>query len=96
MDIANGVWKSSCLAAALELGVFDLLKSTKHLKKEALTEQLGIQSFAIPEDFFDALVTMGLLLRDDEGYYSNPEDVEAFCTKGSENYMGILLYNKAS
>jgi hypothetical protein len=37
-----------------------------------------------------------LLERDANGYYSNTEDVEIYCVKDSEYYLGTILYNTAS
>jgi hypothetical protein len=48
---------------------------------------VGVDKFRIPEDFFDALVSMELLSLQN-GFYTNAEDVNVYCVKGKEDYMG--------
>jgi hypothetical protein len=56
--IATGPWKASCFCAALELGVFEVLKGGCRLDKDELAKRVGIDKFRVPEDYLDTLVAM--------------------------------------
>jgi uncharacterized membrane protein len=52
-----------------------------------LARAVGIEMFVRPEDFFDLLVSMEVLDKYN-GLYSNTIDVETYCLKEKEEYMG--------
>jgi hypothetical protein len=57
------------------------------MDKADLAHATGIERFSKPEDFFDFLVSVELLNKNN-GLYSNTIDVETYCLKGKEEYMG--------
>jgi hypothetical protein len=69
MRTAMGFWASKTLMSAVELGIFDALASSP-LDATALWLRLGIHERGA-RDFFDALVALGLLQRDNAGLYTN-------------------------
>jgi hypothetical protein len=85
--IATGAWKAGCFASAIELGVFECLKEGNKMGKTELAKAVGIDKFGRPEDLFDTLVSMELLSKQDN-MYSNSCEVEKYCVKGKEEYMG--------
>ena len=57
------------LVSAIELEVFTTLSNQKLDEKE-LAKSLNFKCRK-PKDYFDGLVAMGLLIRDENGYYAN-------------------------
>src|SRR5262245_55879070 len=69
MQTAIGFWASKTLMSAVELGIFDTLASGP-LDATALRLRVRIHERGA-RDFFDALVALGLLQRDNVGLYAN-------------------------
>jgi hypothetical protein len=83
-----GFWASKALLSAVEMEVFTEL--TKHPEDlETLTGRLGLHPRSA-EDFFDALVALGFLERND-GVYSNTPSTELFLDKKKPTYIGGML-----
>ena len=76
MQLAMGFGASKTLLSAVEIGVFGAFADGP-LDLNALRVRLGLHERAA-RDFFDALVALGLLWRDDAGRYSNSEEADRF------------------
>lgn len=81
-------WNAKALLAAVELGVFDALTESP-ADLETLRAKLDVHPRAA-RDFFDALVAMNLLERDD-GRYSNTPETDFFLVRAKPSYVGGLL-----
>ena len=89
LEAAQGMWKAQVLSTAVELGLFDYLaQGPRH--KEEICKELGIKAI-VPEDFLDALVSMGDLDKSKDGKYSNAQDIQIYCVKNSPLYIGPLV-----
>ena len=88
MQIGMAFWGSKTLMSAAELEVFTVL-AQKPLDAEALRERLGLHPRSA-RDFFDALVSMGMLDRKD-GLYMNTPETDLFLDKGKPSYIGGFL-----
>ena len=83
-----GFWASKTLLSAVEMEVFtELAKHPEDL--ETLTGRLGLHPRSA-QDFFDALVALGFLERND-GVYSNTPSTELFLDKKKPTYIGGML-----
>ena len=81
-------WGSKTLLSAVELGVFTKLAG-RSLDLEALRVELGLHPRSA-RDFFDALVSLGMLERKD-GRYTNTPATEAFLDRKKPGYLGGFL-----
>lgn len=89
MQLAMGFAASKTLLSAVEIGVFGAFGEGP-LDSDALRARLGLHDRAA-RDFFDALVALGLLRRDDAGRYSNSEEADRFLDPyGPEYIAGII------
>jgi len=89
MQLAIGFWASKTFLSAVELGVFGAVADGA-LTLPELRKRLGLHERSA-RDFFDALVAMGLLLRDEAGRYSNSEEAELYLNPAKPGYMGGLI-----
>jgi hypothetical protein len=89
MQLGLGFWGSKTLLSAVELGVFSQLADEGPLDSEALRDRLGLHPRSAT-DFFDALVALGMLERED-GRYANTQATELFLDRAKPSYMGGLL-----
>ena len=89
MQLGLGFWGSKTLLSAIELGVFSELAGVGPLEGEALRERLGLHPRSAT-DFFDALVALGMLERED-GRYANTPATELFLDRAKPSYMGGML-----
>jgi hypothetical protein len=89
MQLATGFWASKAFLSAVELGVFGAFADGP-LKFPELRMRLGLHERSA-RDFFDALVALGLLRRDETGRYSNSEEAELFLNPAKPGYMGGLI-----
>ena len=88
MQLGMGFWASKTLLTAVELEVFtELAKHPEDLS--ALSGRLGLQERGA-RDFLDALVALGMLVRED-GIYRNTPETELFLDKAKPSYMGGIL-----
>ena len=74
------------LLSAAELGVFTAL-ADKPLDLETLRKQIGIDERGA-RDFFDALVALGMLERDDHGRYANTPETALYLDRQKPTYIG--------
>ncbi|MGN6811995.1 MAG: methyltransferase [Thermomicrobiales bacterium] len=88
MQLGFGYWGSRALLSAVELGLFTTLAAGP-LDVEALRERLGLHPRGA-RDFFDALVALGLLERQD-GRYRNTPETGAFLDRATASYRGGFL-----
>ena len=63
LQLGFGFWGSKTLLSAIELGLFTELAKAGRLDGEALRERLGLHPRSAT-DFFDALVALGMLERE--------------------------------
>ncbi|MGH3538977.1 MAG: methyltransferase [Pseudonocardiaceae bacterium] len=89
MQLGMAFWGSKTLLSAVELGVFSELASVGALDGEALREGLGLHPRSAT-DFFDALVALGMLDRED-GRYANTPATELFLDRAKPSYIGGVL-----
>src|SRR5688500_8369273 len=88
MQLAFGFWGSKTLLSAVELGVFtSLAEGPKPLPQ--LSAEFGLHPRSAV-DFFDALVALGMLERDEKGYANTPATA-TFLDRSKPSYMGGLL-----
>ena len=90
LEIAFAFRRSKTLLTAVELGLFAALAEQPRSAGK-LTKHLGLHGRGA-EDFFDALVALGLLVRDAEGSYTNSTDGARFLDPSSDDYIGHTLH----
>jgi hypothetical protein len=89
LQLGFAFWGSKTLLSAIELGVFTELAGGDGLDAEELRERLGLHPRSA-RDFFDALVALGMLERDD-GRYSNTPATEVFLDRAKPSYLGGIM-----
>ena len=89
LQLGFGFWGSRTLLSAAELGVFTELASAGPLDAESLRERLDLHPRSA-RDFFDALVALGMLERED-GAYRNTDETDLFLDRAKPTYVGGLL-----
>jgi hypothetical protein len=89
MQLGTAFWGSKTLLSAVELGVFSELAEAGSLDGEVLRERLDLHPRSA-SDFFDALVSLGMLERED-GRYSNTPSTELFLDRAKPSYIGGML-----
>ena len=88
MALGNAYWGSRTLLSAAELRLFTELAKGP-LDASALRERLGLHPRGA-RDFFDALVALGLLTRED-GLYRNGPEADMFLDRAKPSYIGGIL-----
>jgi SAM-dependent methyltransferase len=89
LEIGYAYWKSKTLLSAVELDLFTVLAQGP-LDCDQLIARLGLAGRQA-RDFFDALVSLELLVRDIAGHYANTPETEAYLSRGSSTYIGGAL-----
>ena len=89
MQLGLAFWGSKTLLSAVEVGVFSELADAGALDGEVLRKRLSLHPRSA-SDFFDALVALGMLERD-EGRYANTPATELFLDRGKPSYVGGML-----
>jgi SAM-dependent methyltransferase len=89
MELGMAFWGSKALLSAVELGVFSELAGPDGLDGEVLRERLGLHPRSAT-DFFDALVALGMLEREN-GRYANTPATELYLDPAKPSYMGGIL-----
>ena len=89
LQIGTGFWASKTLLSAVELGLFTELAAAGPLDAEELREKLGLHERSA-RDFFDALVALRMLERED-GRYRNTPETDLFLDRNKPSYQGGLL-----
>lgn len=88
MQLGLGFWGSKTFLSAIELGLFTELADGPKTA-QALTERLKLHPRSA-RDFFDALVSLGMLQREGDLYRNAPE-ADQFLVRGRLSYIGGLL-----
>ncbi len=88
LQLGLGFWGSKALLSAVELGVFTELRQAP-LDGESLRARLGLHPRGA-QDFFDALVALGMLQRE-LGLYRNTPESAVFLDRNKPSYIGGLL-----
>ncbi len=88
MALGLGFWGSKVLLSAVELGVFTALAPAP-LSGEELAERLRLHARSW-RDFFDALVSLGMLDRQG-GKYRNTPETDLFLDQAKPTYIGGML-----
>lgn len=89
MELGFAWWGSKTLLSAVELGVFAELASAGPLNAEELRGRLGLHPRGA-RDFFDALVALGMLEREERRYRNTPA-ADAFLDPSKPGYVGDFL-----
>ena len=91
LRLSTAFRESRAIASAIEFGVFTTLGGGA-LDGEQLRVRLGLHSRGA-RDFFDALVAMNLLQRDDAGSYRNSPEAAAYLDESKpEHLCGFIRY----
>eukprot|EP00347_Sterkiella_histriomuscorum_P001739 403370874 len=88
--VCMGAWSSQCLLSAIELGVFQYL----HTNGMASSHDIAIATqitLLTPSYFFDVLVLLGLLIKNDLNMYENSPIASKFCIKGTDQFCGEIV-----
>ena len=88
MQLGLGFWGSKVLLSAVELGVFTQLAQGP-LNGASLGERLNLHTRS-NIDFFDSLVSLGMLARDGD-QYSNTPSTDVFLDHNKPSYVGDML-----
>ena len=88
MQLGMAFWGSKTLLSAIELEIFTVL-ARQPLEADALQTRLGLHPRSA-RDFFDALVALGMLEREN-GLYKNTPETAIFLDKAKPSYMGGFL-----
>lgn len=89
MELGLGFFGSKTLLTAVELGVFTELAERGSATVDELVEALDLDGRRA-RDFFDALVALEMLERE-EGQYRNTPATEKFLDRNKESYLGGML-----
>jgi hypothetical protein len=88
MQLGLGFWGSKTFLSAVELGLFtELAKGPRDC--ESLRTRLGLHS-RNARDFFDALVSLGMLQRNNDEY-ANTSESDLFLDRSKSSYIGGIL-----
>jgi hypothetical protein len=87
-ELASAYWASRTLLSAVDLGVFAALAEGP-LPGETLRARLGMHGRGA-DDFFDALVALGMLDRDADRY-RNTAETGRYLVPGKQTYVGGML-----
>ena len=88
LQLGTGFWGSKTLLSAVELGVFtELAQGPQDV--DGLAQRLGLHQRGA-RDFFDTLVALGMLQRED-GRYTNTPEAEIFLDRAKTSYIGGIL-----
>jgi len=81
------------MSSAVELGIFDSLEEDGNRPK-SLQEvcQASKMNCLRPQDFMDALVSMGHIAKNEDGKYSNTPEGSHFLVSKSPYYIGVILH----
>src|SRR5438874_1209625 len=88
LQLGLAFWGSKALLSAIELGLFTELAKWP-LDAQTLRGRLGLNPRGAG-DFFDALVALGMLERDD-GLYRDTAETDRFLDRAKPSYVGGQL-----
>ncbi len=84
VKLGYGFREAKALLSAIELGVFTTLAKGP-LELDALTKRVGINERGA-RDFFDALVSLQMLDRDEAGRYANTPETDLYLDRQKSTY----------
>jgi hypothetical protein len=88
MELGTAFWAAKALLSAVELGVFSEL-AAHPLELAELRRRLGLHARSA-RDFFDTLVALGMLTREN-GRYANTPATDRFLDRAKPDYIGGML-----
>jgi predicted transcriptional regulator len=88
-SMVSAFQQSRILLTAYELGIFTFI-GNQSVKAEAVSEALNLNSNAAKR-LLNALVAMGLIIKNNEGY-SNSKESRRYLSKDSPEYMAGLMH----
>src|SRR5256885_524755 len=86
LRIGHAFQEAKVLLSAVELGLFTTLAKGS-LDAATLRQKLAIDARGA-HDFFDALVALGLLDRDENGCYANTDETARYLDRQQSDYLG--------
>lgn len=89
LELGSLYRRSKVLLSAVELGVFTEL-SQEPLDAKRLAGKLSLNGRGM-HDYFDALVALGLLTRDEAGLYRNSDVCDLYLDKRKPTYLGAAF-----
>ena len=90
LQLGSAFWASKALLSAVELGLFTELAAAGPLDAAALRTRLGLHGRGA-HDFLDALVSVNMLQRLDDGRYANTAETELYLDRQKPSYIGGIL-----
>jgi len=90
MQLGTGFWVSKVLLSAVEVGLFTELAKSGPLGLEELRTRLGLHRRSA-RDFFDALVSVGIVERLEDGRYANSPETDLYLDRAKPTYIGGIL-----
>jgi hypothetical protein len=91
IELGQGFWSSKALLSAVELRLFTALAAADGgMTCETLRHCLGLHERGA-RDFFDALVALGLVRRDENGRYANTPETDLYLDRNKPTYVGGFL-----
>jgi hypothetical protein len=88
-SIGSGYRRAKVLLSAIELDLFTVL-ATQPRTADDLARELGLHARSA-RDFFDALVALDLLERDEDGCYANAPEASCYLNRGEASYLGGMF-----
>ncbi len=88
LQLGLGFWGSKAFLSAIELGLFTELAKGR-VEAQALRQRLGLHERSA-RDFFDTLVSLGMLRRRGTTYSNTPE-TDLFLDRAKPSYIGGIL-----
>jgi hypothetical protein len=88
LQLGTAFWEAKALLSAVELGLFTVLAEGP-LDLQTLTKRLELHPRGA-QDFFDALVSLRMLERQD-GRYANTPETDLFLDRKKSSYVGGML-----
>src|SRR5882757_4652458 len=88
-SIGSGYRRAKVLLSAIELDLFTVL-ATQPRTADDLACELGLHARSA-RDFFDALVALDLLERDEDGCYANAPEASYYLNRGEASYLGGMF-----
>jgi hypothetical protein len=89
VEIGSGYRRAKALLSAIELDLFTVL-AEQPLDAEALAQSLGLHRRGA-QDFFDALVALGLLDRSGDDHYSNTPESNVYLNRREADFLGGMF-----
>jgi len=86
LELGHSYRACRTLLSAIELGVFTVLAAGP-LDRDTLSQRIGINSRGA-RDFFDALVALHMLVRDQAGRYANSAETDLYLDRNKPTYVG--------